>query len=146
MEAELTFRIILKHSPVGVDFGLQKGQGGKYETIQKQRSGAKDLPFTFTVTTKKDKEGNPDFRGPVVQGAVGGRFVYIDIGTYAGQTGTEWARRLKVPLRGLTWAIIKQSAADPSLVFEIQIEGTAKDGGPTCGTVKPFDGWKLVHQ
>jgi hypothetical protein len=28
-------------------------------------------------------------------------------------------------------------------VLEARIPGTAKDGGPSCATVQPLDGWKL---
>jgi hypothetical protein len=52
MERELTLRIVLEKPPVGVDFGLQKGRGSDYETIQKQRSRGNDLSFEFTVGVK----------------------------------------------------------------------------------------------
>ncbi|MDP4263249.1 MAG: DUF5990 family protein [Bacteroidota bacterium] len=29
-------------------------------------------------------------------------------------------------------------------MLETNVAGTDKDGGPNCGTVKPFDGWKLA--
>ena len=38
MGRELTLRIVLENPPTGVDFGLQKGRGSDYETIQSQRS------------------------------------------------------------------------------------------------------------
>jgi len=99
VERELTFRIILQAPPSGVDFGLQNGRGADYDTVQKQRSRGKDLHFEFSIGVKAASKGaEPDFRGPVVQGPLGQRFVYIDIGTYAGQTDTPWSRRLKVPL------------------------------------------------
>ena len=92
---------------------------------------------------KASKPAAPDFRGPVVQGPVGQRFVYIDIGTYAGQTDTPWSRRLKIPLIGVTWDVIDRASAT-QMVLETRVPGTARDGGPTCATVKPFGGWKLV--
>src|SRR5580700_11618754 len=47
MARELTLRIIIEQPPQGVDFGLQKGSGSVYETVQKQRSQGKDLVFEF---------------------------------------------------------------------------------------------------
>ena len=44
------------------------------------------------------KDDLPNFAGPFVQGPAGERFVYINIGTYAGQLNTPWSRRLKIPL------------------------------------------------
>ena len=99
MEGELTLRIVLEKPPADVDFGLQKGRGSDYETIQKQRSQAKDLSFEFIVRVKANRNNSPVFLGSFVQGPAGDRFVYIDIGTYAGQTETGWSRRLKIPLR-----------------------------------------------
>jgi hypothetical protein len=79
-----------------------------------------------------------------VQGPAGERFVYLDIGTYAGQKDSCWSRRLKVPLSGITWDIIDRMEKSRA-VLETRVPGTGKDGGPNCATVKPFDGWKLVR-
>lgn len=146
MERELTLRIVLEKPPAGVDFGLQKGRGGDYETIQIQRSEGKDLQFEFTVRVKVGgNNATPNFLGPMVQGPPGARFIYLDIGTYAGQTETGWSRRLKVPLSGITWSMIDRRLANSASVLETRIHGTGKDGGPSCGTVKPFPGWELVR-
>jgi hypothetical protein len=143
MEREITLRIVLESPPAGVDFGLQKGQGNEYETVQTQRSKTGDLRFEFSVRVKEDKRGEPTFLGPFTQGPPQERFVYLDIGTYAGQTDTQWSRRLKVPLRGITWRMIEQ-AADSGAALETHVPGTGRDGGPNCATVKPFAGWKLT--
>jgi hypothetical protein len=148
MERELALRIVLKKPPAGVDFGLQKGRGNDYETIQIQRSKGQDLNFDFTVRAKASakapaKDSVPNFLGPFVQGPTGERFVYIDIGTYAGQTETCWSRRLKIPLRGITWKMIEE-VTDGKSLLETQVPGTGKDGSPSCATPKPFSGWKLI--
>jgi hypothetical protein len=145
VERELTCRIVLQAPPSGVDFGLQKGRGANYETVQKQRSSGKDLKFEFNVAVRPVTKGTaPDFGGPFVQGPAGQRFVYIDIGTYAGQADTTWSRRLKIPVAGITWAMIDRASKAPTVV-ETRIPGTGKDGGPNCATVKPFEGWKVVR-
>ena len=147
MEHELPLRIVLEKPPPDVDFGLQKGRGSNYETIQKQRFKGKDLSFEFTVRVKFGvKNSAPNFLGPLVQGPPGERFIYIDIGTYAGQTETHWSRRLKVPLRGITSETIDRVLADADSLLETRVPGTGRDGGPTCATVKPFPGWKLISQ
>src|SRR5690349_15802662 len=98
MARELTLRIVLVDPPRGVDFALQKGSGSTYDTVQKQRSNGKDLVFEFQPSIRDGDSGStPTLGGPFVQGPPRQRFVYIDIGTYAGQTGSAWARRLKVP-------------------------------------------------
>jgi len=142
MSHELTLRIVLEQPPPGVLFGLQKGQGTNYETIQKRQSKGNDLVFEFAVEVKAPrKSASLDFRGPFVQGRRGARFVYIDIGTYAGQTDTPWSRRLKVPLNGITRHMLSGATPGPRGVLEARMPGTGRDGGPNCATVKPFTGW-----
>jgi len=143
---EVTLRILLKRPTPGVDFALQQGGGSKYETVQKQRSSPNaDLKFDFPVTVRSDKEGAPDFFGPFVHGVRGDRYVYIDIGTYAGQTDTHWSRRLKIPFRDITWDLVKKASRGTNLL-ETRVPGTAKDGGPSCATVPPVHGWQAARR
>jgi hypothetical protein len=145
MESEITLQIILIKPTPEVVFGLQKGSGNNYETVQKQIATSNDLSFTFTIKVKGDsaKDKLPKFSGPFVQGPTDNKFVYIDIGTYAGQSGTVWSRRLKVPLTGITWKDIE--ALDGNSILQTNVPGTGKDGGPNCATVKPFEGWHIKH-
>lgn len=138
-EAEVRLRIVLVASPAGVDFGVQEGKGNDYTTIQTQRSSGGDLTFEITMSVKDTRDdGLPNFLGPLAQGPVTGRFIYIDIGKCAGQSDSAWERRIKVPLGGITWEMI-----ETKLVLEARLPGTAKDGGPSCATVKPTGGWKV---
>jgi hypothetical protein len=147
MESELTFRIVLERPPGGVDFALQKGKGNKYEIVQKQRSGNGDLRFEFTARAVMGSEGElPNLLGEFVQGPREERFVYIGIGSFAGQTDTEWSRRLKVPLSGISAEMADRAARDSHVLFETHVPGTGRDGGPNCATVKPFAGWKLAKR
>ena len=143
MESEVKLQIVLLKPTPGVIFGLQKGSGNNYETIQKQSANNNDLLFSFSIIVKGDtiKDENPKFSGSFVQGPTGGKFVYIDIGTYAGQKDTDWARRLKIPLTGITWKEINLCLTNHNSILETCVPGTGKDGGPNCATVKPFDGW-----
>lgn len=145
MNPEITIRIILESPPAGVDFGIQKGKGNKYETIQKQRSNNKDLCFEFKVSVKVFQTALHDFAGPYVQGPSNERFIYIDIGTYAGQIDSIWGRRLKIPLRDISSETMKLLLADSAFILETKVPGTGKDGGPNCATVKPFSGWQLIQ-
>ena len=142
MERQVTLRVIVEKPPSGVEFGVQEGHGNDYKTVQKQRFTQKDLRFEFPIRVKGNKDGQPNFLGSFAQGPASGRFIYLDIGTYAGHTNTPWSRRLKIPLAGITWEMIEQ-AADASVVIEARVPGTGRDGGPTCGTVKQFSGWAL---
>jgi hypothetical protein len=139
MEQELKLLIVLETPPSGVYYSLQKGGGNNYETIQTQTSVGKDLKFEFNVRVGKQKNGQPNFLGPFTQGPADKRFVYLDIGTMAGQVNTPWTRRLKIPLYGITWELI-----DSGKVLTARVPGTGKDGSPSCATVKPFNGWKVA--
>jgi hypothetical protein len=142
MEQELNFRIILESPPAGVDYGLQKGGGREYEVVQKQRSKSGDLLFEFSARVKEGKDGEPVLLGPFVNGPPQERFAYLDIGTYAGQVDTPYGRRLKIPFRGITWDLVN-TASRGTHVLEARVPGTAKDGTPSCATVKPFAGWRV---
>jgi hypothetical protein len=126
---------------------LQKGSGSKYETVQIQRSVGEDLHFYFTITIRGErlKDSQPKFRSSFVQGSPPDNFIYIDIGTYAGQVSL-WGRRLKIPLSGITWEVIDKLQSESNLILETHVPGTAKDGSPNCATVKPFDGWKVKEE
>ena len=137
MDTELNLLIVLEAPPAGVDYALQKGGGNTYELEQKQRSTGKDLKFEFAVRVGEQKNGEPNFLGPFTQGPAAARFVYLDIGQAARQFDCLWSRRLKIPLHGITWDLVKNK----NLVAHVA--GTAKDGTPTCATVKPFQGWKI---
>ncbi len=126
--SELSLRIILVRPPAGIDYALQKGRGAGYETFQKQRSKGKDLTFEFTVAVKSGR--TPSFIGPFVQGSSRDKFVYLDIGRYAGQQDTECARRLKVPLSGITADMVRSGKP-----LQATIPGTGKDGTPSCAYI-----------
>jgi len=140
MARELTLRIVIEQPPAGVEFALQKGSGSACEAVQNQRSQGKDLAFEFQPSIK---EGVSDsiaaLGGPFVQGPRRQRFVYIDIGTYAGQADSCWRRRLKVPLDGIPAKLIGAGG-----VLEARVPGTGRDGGPNCATVKDFEGWRPI--
>lgn len=144
MKKAVNLRINLLNPPIGVDFGLQQGSGNNYTIVQRQRATANDLIFEFSILIKEDteKKDPPKLSGEFVQGSTD-KFVYIGIGTYAGQFDSAWSRRLKVPLTGITWEQIEQLYNNPTATLETYVPGTGKDGSPNCATVKPFAGWLI---
>jgi hypothetical protein len=141
-EIALPLRIILVAPPPGVDFGIQEGKGNDYKTIAIQRSKVGNLVLDCTIKVKGNRDdGPPNFVGPISQGPPSGRFVYIDIGKSAGQFDSCWQRRIKIPLDGITWELIDAVLEKPKRLLQATIPGTGKDGGPTCATTKPIDGW-----
>ena len=84
-----------------------------------------------------------DFSDVSIQGTVQERFIYINIGTSAGQIASIWTRRLKVPLRDITEEMVSKASQDETFCLETRVPAIGKDGTPNCATVKPFAGWSV---
>jgi Family of unknown function (DUF5990) len=145
MESEVPIRLILVEPPVGVDFGVQRGRGAQYETLLVQQRRHRDISFDLSlVVSDNRKDGRPNFQGACVQGPPASRFLYIDVGSYAGQQDTRWARRMKVPLQGIAWEQIRKTIRKPGYRLTARIPGTGKDGGPNCATVQLNGNWEII--
>jgi Family of unknown function (DUF5990) len=134
-DQNVSLRIIVENPPVR--FAVQRG---KDELLEATSANKKQLVFEFSVRARDDRPDGPNFLGPFAQGPAGGRFVYVNSGTSAGEIASQWTRRAKVPLGGITWSMIKKGS-----VIEARIEGTARDGGPACATVPLLGGWKIAQ-
>ncbi|MEZ4902928.1 MAG: DUF5990 family protein [Spirosomataceae bacterium] len=143
MTQEIKIRIVLVAPTTGVDFGIQQGKGHGYEVLQRQKAMEEDLVFDLSLSLKTYKEAGPDFAGKIVQGTPFQRFIYMNIGASAGQVNTLWNRRLKIPLSGITWEQIAEHQNNPNTRLELRILGKAKDGGPSCGTYKLKEDWRV---
>jgi hypothetical protein len=51
---------------------------------------------------------------------------------------------MKVPLGGITRALVRQVTTKPGNRLCVSVAGTGKDGGPNCATVRPVGGWNVV--
>lgn len=143
-ETYLPLRITLFNPPKGVMFAVQRG---KAELETPLMASGENLSFNFAVRVGDREDERPNFLGPFAQGPRGGRFVYVNSGTLAGQADSCWTRRAKVGLMGIGWDLVDQILAQPSLLLEAQIAGKAGDGGPACATVRLLgDGWAINEQ
>ena len=142
-QVEVPLRITLESPPKDVTFCLQRG---KDELVSAVRSTGAPLSFDFTVRVRPPAGGEAiGFLGPFTQGPPVGRFVYVNSGTMAGESATPWTRRAKIPLAGITAAMVKTALADPRARIEARIQGTARDGGPACATCRPLGGgWSIA--
>ena len=107
-------------------FGLQDKKGA----LDLGTRQADDTRVFTCQIEAKVSEGEIDFRGAVVQGTKGSRFLYL---SWAYDTGG-WIKRIKVPLSGITLQQIRNGH-----VLQVVIEN-----GRTSGTVKLENGWKTV--
>ncbi len=130
----LTLRIVIVDPPSGVAWAVQGKPG---ELLQRARSTGDDLTFETEVRIAGP---GPRILGRAVQGPPTARFVYLCSGTLAGDVTSCWTRRAKVPLQGITEALIAKGRP-----LEARFEGTAGDGGPACGSVPLLGrGWKAT--
>ena len=134
---EVRVRIVVVDPPKGVAFAVQRG---RVEIVPPAHRTADALTFDFTVrATLTAGRQPPRLLGPFVQGPPAGRFVYITSGVRAGQTDSCWDRRAKVPLGGITSALIEAARAKPGATIEGRIAGRGRDGSPACASVPLLD-------
>jgi hypothetical protein len=127
-QRDLPIRITVFAPPPGVSFALQTK---KRELEQLVVSTGDDLTFACSVTMTDDGSGS-DFKGPLVNGERGSRFLYINSGQMAGQKQTPWSRRAKIkldPVRTIARRLKE------GFVLCGSVAGSGKDGGPFCATV-----------
>jgi Family of unknown function (DUF5990) len=136
---EVPIRITLLSPPPGVFFCVQ---GRDDALLDRRTSSGADLSFDVIIQAER-VEGAPRFFGDVTQGPPSGRFVYVCSGARAGQFGSGWTRRAKVPLGGISWGAVEAVVQGKAQRVEARFDGTAKDGGPVCATVKLRGDWSL---
>ena len=140
---EIPIRILLVDPIPGLTIALQRGQAAKSELLAPARQSAQLLTFDTEVTVDgRLDDGRPRLLGPVVQGPPKARFVYLAVGTYAGQPASPWGGRIKVPLGGLSWNQIESVAPGQRLVAHIP--GRSPKGGPALASVQLLaPGWQV---
>ncbi len=82
-----------------------------------------------------DHDGDLDFRGPLVQGRRGDRFVYLTWGELHSGGGFEMFRRAKLMLNRIDPGLVQTALKANGL--EARVDLTGSDGGPRCARVDP---------
>ena len=142
-ESEVAIRITVFRPPSGVAFAVQRGRA---ELLAPTFHARDALVFDFSVrVSSAQPSGIPRFLGPYTQGPPAARFVYVTAGERAGQITSQWNRRAKVPLGGITRSMIESAADTPGARIETRFEGTGRDGGPTCAMVKMVV-WRVTSE
>ena len=132
MAATVTLRLIIDDPVPGVRYSLQKDD----MPFEPRTAGDGPLAFELPVTL------HPDGRmtGPFVRReGPQRRFVYIRIGTSAGDHASAWSRRAKVDIHTIPAALLV-----PGARLEVHLPGRGKDGSPACATVRSVTGWRPV--
>lgn len=132
----LHLRITLATPPAGVLYSLQKDEA-PFDPVM---ADGGDLSLDVSVRFVEDGTG-VRYLGPFVKNQGGRRFIYFRVGTSAGQHDSPWSRRGKVWLEDLPVDLARQAAASGQRL-EARFPGLAKDGTPSCATVRPLEGWR----
>jgi hypothetical protein len=142
-QPEIPLRIIVDAPLPGVAIALQQGKDG---IVPPTHSSVDSLVFDFTVRLGAVRgDGVPNFVGPFAQGPAGERFVYLAVGQRAGQLNSIWNRRIKVPLGGISQALVDTVLMDARKRLVVHVPGRARDGSPTAASVRlAADAWTVA--
>lgn len=134
-DTAITLRLTIADPVPGVRYSLQKDDA-PFEPVT-----ATDAPLPFDVPIRLSDDGR--FLGPFVRReGKERRFIYIRIGTSAGDHSSEWSRRAKIDIHDIPTALLDQARAGRAL--EVTLPGRGKDGTPACATVRPVKGWTAL--
>ncbi|MFN7108030.1 MAG: DUF5990 family protein [Brevundimonas sp.] len=132
----ITLRLTIAEPIAGVAYSLQDKAN---MPVEPRIAG--DGPISFDVPVTLSDDGR--LTGPFVRReGPSRRFVYIAIGTSAGQHASEWSRRAKIDIHDIPADLLVQ--AREGRLLEVVLPGRAKNGGPACATVRPLQAWRVV--
>lgn len=137
MKHEIPIRIRVNQPPPGI---VTRVQRGKDELLPASTVEDGSMTFDFPITVDMT-ESVPNFLGKYAQGPKTERFVYVNSGSYAGAHSVS-GRRAKISLMTITRKQIEQVINGGGILFT-EYNGTGRDGGPTCASVKGIE-WKVV--
>jgi hypothetical protein len=106
------------------------------EAIGQVAGDAPAARWELDVDVVTGPEGGLDFRGPVVHGKRGERFIYLTWGDVGRNGSFEMFRRAKLMLNRIDAAIV-HAAMQPDSSLVAAIDLTDERGGPRCARVDP---------
>lgn len=140
---DLPLRLIVRRPLEDVRYALQLRDA---ELLSATETSTDAITFDFAIRCETLHESRPPrLLGSAVHGPPSRRYLYVNSGTRAGQTDSCWDRRAKVPLGAITPDLVAAVRNSTDCRLLVEIEGIARDGGPTCGTVSRLDDWRLVE-
>jgi Family of unknown function (DUF5990) len=132
----ITLRLRIQDPIPGVAYSLQDKKNHPVGPVT-----ASDEPLAFDVPVRLAP--GPRFLGEFVRSeGPSRRFVYIAIGTSAGDHASPWTRRAKIDIHTIPGDLLDRALA--GAVLEVLLPGKAKDGGPACATVVPLEPWRVA--
>jgi len=134
MVGTVTLRLIIDDPVPGVRYSLQK------DDLPFEPRTADDGPLAFEAAVTLHPDGR--LTGPFVRREGSARrFIYIRIGTSAGDHASPWSRRAKIDIHDIPGPLLV-----PGAVLEVHLPGRGKDGSPACATVRPVASWRVAER
>jgi hypothetical protein len=137
-QTEVRARIVIEQPVAGVLHSLQQDDA---PLAPKMSQAGEPLAFEFPLRIERTSGGAKFFGKQVRREGPVRRFVYVRVGTAAGQRTSRWTRRMKIDIHDIDPALL--DAAIAGGVLEGTICGTLPDGSPACATIRPVR-WRVV--
>jgi hypothetical protein len=120
------------------------GPGSRGQAIELVAGDANEAYWTIEVRLIKADDGSLDFRGPLVEGKRGDRFLYLNWGTIAPDSSFSLFRRAKISLSEVPAELVDRAlAADNRITARVDL--TDAKGNPLCARVRPpYIGWSVL--
>jgi uncharacterized protein DUF5990 len=139
---EITLRVNVIEPLAGVTMQVQEG---KDRLMPPCETKPDRISFEFPISVDLSS-GKPNFLGKFAQGQKDARFIYVNSGSYAGQSGIKWNRRAKISLMKITSAQVREVVDSPGSKLVITINGVGKDGGPVCASIPSAAvDWRIIR-
>ena len=134
-DTAITLRLTIADPVPGARYSLQK------DDAPFQPVTAGDGPLSFDVPVRLSADNR--FLGPFVRReGPQRRFVYIRIGTSAGDHSSPWSRRVKIDIHDIAPPLLDRAREGRTL--EVVLPGRGADGSPACATVRPNVPWRAL--
>ena len=138
-QVEVGARIVIERPVRGVLHSLQEGDQTPLDP--KRSQAGEPLAFDFSLRVERTAGAAKFFGKQVRREGPLRRFVYIRVGTSAGDRASPWTRRMKIDIHDIDLALV--DAAIAGGVLEATIDGTSPDGSPACATIRPVR-WRVA--
>lgn len=139
-EHAVRLRIVIEDPVPGVVHSLQDAKN--VPVAAQSAVEGEPLTFEFEVRAKISDDGVRWLGEHIRREGPERRFVYIAIGTQAGDVASPWSRRMKIDVHMIGAELV--AAAARGKVLEVVVVGTGADGTPVCATVRPKRAWRAV--
>ena len=125
---------------------IHVGIGNRGQAEQLFRGDAASATWQVEVRAIAEASGAFDYRGALVQGPRGDRFIYLNWGSVDEDGDFHLFRRAKVMLSDLHPDLVRV-AIEQAAELHADIDLTDEKGNPTCARLRaPAITWSVVHQ